>query len=247
MSSDPLGEPELEVLDEKPRQFQLIHLIGVMTALAVLSALFAPALRALKSDQATTALMLLGTQLTVVTAAYFFGMYRRRKALQGSGARLGQSFTGSPITQKLISIFVIAGMLFLSLYILLIAVGNTSGSFKKFPIEAMYLNFLLAAMSVPFLLHIFWKRHLGVVEFFEHGVALTPMKLTPWELVEVQPHQTKQNGIQMTVSRKGKWARKLTIPALVSPELRSYLLRHHSNPDAPSEETPLKKLTLFDP
>lgn len=227
MSTDPLNDPEPEVVNQKPRQFQLIHLLGMITSLGVLSAIFAPAIRALSSKHATIALLVLGSQLAVITGLLFFGNYLRRKSLQGSGARLGQSHTVSSWFQTLINIVVIGSLQFVCLAVVLLSLRKTFGPTEGFIFQLIAPSILLLAFSVPFLLHIFWRRHLGVVEFFEHGIAMSPFKLTPWELVDVQQHETKQNGIQLTVTTKGKYTRNLTVPALVSPALRNYLLKHH--------------------
>ncbi|MFN3150929.1 hypothetical protein [Bremerella sp.] len=246
MSSDPLSEPELEVLNDTASQFHLIHLIGAITALAVLSAIFAPAIRALKSDHATVVLLLIGCQLAVMAGGYFYGSYRRRTALKGSGARLGQSITRSPILQYFINVLMIGGMTAACLSIAYLSFRETSETIKVFPVRLVYNNFIAAFISVPFLLHIFWRRHLGVVEFFEHGIAMTPMKFTPWDLVSVQPNPAKKNGIQLIVTTTGRSPRQYTVPAVVSPELSSYLLKHHAKPDEPEEKPPLKKQMLFD-
>lgn len=244
MNSDPLGEPELEVLDEKASQFQLIHLLGLITALAILSAIFAPLIRALDSDQATLALTLAGVQLAIAMGAYFFCSYRRRMALQRAGARLGQSFRGSPSRQYFISALFIIGALMLCLFIVFSSIRTSNERFDRDFLLAVYHSFVVTSWSVYSLLHITWKRHIGVVEFFGNGVALTPMKFTPWESIDVQPHENQENGILLIVTTSKKTAHVITVPALVSPKLRSYLLKDHSSPDY---RPPLKKRTIFDP
>lgn len=245
MSTDPLGEPELEVLDEKASQFHLIHLMGIITVAGIACALLAPVLRALSSEQVLSAITVATIQLAVVGGGCFGVNYRRHFALRESGKRIGQSFTGSPGRQTLISVIVLSTLLFGCLCFVVISLGEYSPEIKNFPHKLVIESLFVAFISVPFLLHIYWRRHLGVVEFFEHGVALTLTKFTPWESVEVQSDQSKANAIQLIVTTSPKKCSRITVPALVSPELHSYLLKHHSNPDPPREKEPLKKQTLF--
>ncbi|MFN3150928.1 hypothetical protein [Bremerella sp.] len=243
MSSDPLSEPELEVLNDTASQFHLIHMIGAITALAVLSAIFAPLIRALDSEQATTALILVGVQLATATGVFYFGSTWRRRALQGAGTRLGQSFMGSPSRQYLVSTLLIVGALTLCLFVVLSSLRNSKESFQREHLLAIYQSFIVTSLSVFLLLHLTWKRHVGVVEFFEHGVALTPLKLTRWESVDVQPQENQEDTIQLIVTTSRKKTHLITVLVRVSPELRSYLLKHYSSADY---RPPLKKRTLFD-
>ncbi|PQO29122.1 hypothetical protein C5Y96_15320 [Blastopirellula marina] len=247
MSTDPLNEPDLEVLNVTTTQFHLIHLLGLMTALGILAAIFAPAIRALESENATVVQFLVGCQLAVMTGGYFYGSYRRRKGLEGSGARLGQSVTRSPALQYFINTLMIGGMSVACLAIAAMSLRETSETIQVFPVRLVYNNFVAAFISVPFLLHISWRRHVGGVEFFEHGIAMTPMKLTPWDLVTVQPSEKNSDGIELLVTTTGRHPRQYTVAVVVSPALRSYLLKHHSRPDHPDEEAPLKRGMLFDP
>lgn len=225
-------EPNQQLPAGEASQFHLIHLLGVITAFAILSAIFAPALRALSSEQATTAMSLAGIQLVFLSVAYGLGVLRRRTAMQGSGARLGQSFAFSPVVQKGISIFMIGGMLFVCLAILRfllwsIPSHDTNQYVAGYLIVMIYRNFLLTAFSVPFLLHIHWKRHLGVIEFFQNGIALTPFSFIPWESIQVQPDPSKSNGLQLTVTTQRKYKTTHNVKTLVSDELHTYLLQHH--------------------
>ncbi len=236
MSSDPLGEPDREVLGEQPSQFRLIQLLGVMTTIGIVCAIFAPLFRALSTDQATTALILVAIQLGTGTGAFFVLNHRRRQLTRQSGPRLGQSFTGSAELQKLISILVIGTMLAGSLAMVYLSIMQSSDDLGKQPLGMVYVNFVAVMFSVPFLLHIYWRRHLGVIEFFENGVALTPMKFTPWKLVEVHPHAEKENGIQLLVIIPGRYPRQMPIIAQIKTPLRDYLLQNHATPNRPTPQ-----------
>lgn len=243
MSTDPLNEPEREVLVDKSGQFHLIHLLRAMTLVAILAAMIAPALRAMNSEHASAALIVVGIHLAFAAAAYFYCSYRRRKVLQGSGIRLGQSFSGSPTRQKRIDMFFMTAILFACVFVLLASLRVTRENIQYFPWRLNFNGFIYTSVFVYYLLHISWKRHFGAVEFFEHGVAVSPMKFTPWEFVDVQPHGDRANEIQLIVTRTTSKSHVVTVPTLVSPELCSYLLTHHSRPDF---VPPLKKRTIFD-
>ena len=233
MSSDPLAEPQLEILDERPRQFGLIHMMGLMTVLALAFALLAPLFRAMSGRQALYVLTIVLIQIAIVVGSYLWASAKRENLLSIAGRRVGQSNFGMAKSRAFGRFATACGFLFfailqLALVILLLS-WTPDGSFPWYLFISQFQMGLFASHA---LMQLRSGRDFGAIEFFEHGMADATQQFTPWERIVVRPSKLYEHGVNLHIKPTSQYGGATMTTVFVSDPLRQYLLQHHGEEPA---------------
>ena len=227
MSTDPLAEPELELLDERPQQFGLFHLMGLITVLGFAFALLAPLFRALSGHQALYVLIILAIELAVVCGSYVYSSTRRKTLLSQSGRRIGQSNLGKSKTRLSGRLVTALGCLLLAILQLVVSIMLIQVSPDGFPWEMLGSQVQLAFFASNSLMQLRSNRDFGAIEFFENGISLDSFHLVPWTQIIIRPSKLYDHGINVLIQPVKKHFGQTTNTIFVSDELKQYLLKHH--------------------
>jgi len=84
-------KPKLELVDDRPLQFGLVHLVGLTSVLALGFALLAPIFRTLPNYLAAFVLILLLVELSVVVGNWIISASHRQSVLAVVGRRISLS------------------------------------------------------------------------------------------------------------------------------------------------------------
>jgi len=238
MSIDPLSKPELELLDERPRQFGLIHLMGLLTVLAFAFALLAPLFRAMSGRQATSVSIILLIEVAVFAGTYLYSSSQREKVLSVAGRRVGQSNVGMAKSRAFGRIATACGFLFLAalqVAVTFIAIGLSNHAFPWF----MLINQVqMGYFACTALMQLRWDRDVGAIEFFEHGLVMNSFHFTSWERIIVRPCKLYQHGVNLHIQSGTKHMGQTMMVVFVSDPLKQYLLKHHGEETASNEKSP---------
>ncbi|PQO29123.1 hypothetical protein C5Y96_15325 [Blastopirellula marina] len=234
MSTDPASEPELELelelLDERPQQFGLIHLMGLMTVLAFAFALLAPLFRILSGRQVTYIALILVIELFVVGGSYYLASYRRNKLLSVSGRRVGQSNFGMAKSRAFGRLATVCGLLvfaFLQLALVILVICWMPDD--HFPWSMLIVQFQMGHFATNAIMQLRWDRDYGAIEFFENGMADATMQFTPWERIVVRPSKLYEHGVNLHIKPAAKYGGAMMMTIFVSDPLKQYLLKHHGD------------------
>lgn len=235
MSTDPASESELEleIVDERPQQFGLIHLMGLMTVLAFASALLAPLFRILSGRQVTYIALILVIEVFVVGGSYYLASYRRNKLLSVSGRRVGQSNFGMAKSRAFGRLATVCGLLvwaILQLTIVIVFVGWAPND--HFPWSMLIIQAQAGHFATNALMQLRWDRDYGAIEFFENGMADATMQFTPWERIVVRPSKLYEHGVNLHIKPDSKYGGATMMTIFVSDPLKQYLLKHHGEEDS---------------
>lgn len=222
------NDPQLEIVDERPQQFGLIHLMGLLTVLAFAFALLAPLFRMLSGPQATSVLIILLIQLPVVVGSYVLASYRRAKLLSVAGLRVGQSNFGMAKSRRFGQLATAIGFLFFAiLQVVLIVVVTGWMSNGHFPWELLVCQFQTGLFASQAVVQLRSGRDFGTIEFFENGMADAAQQFTPWDRVIVRPSKLYEHGVNLHIQPVTKHAGQTMTTIFVSDPLKQYLLKHH--------------------
>ncbi len=225
-------EPQLELVEERPQQFGLFHLMGLMTVLAFAFALLAPLFRALSGRQVTYLLIILAIEVAVVIGSYVFSSTARRKLLSKSGRRIGQSNLGKTKTRFFGRLATVSAFFLLAIVQVGLAIMLITYTPDKFPWEMLISQIQLGFFASNALMQLRSKRDLGAIEFFENGVSLTPNFLTPWEQIIVRPSKLYDHAVNVHILPLQKHFGQSMMTVFVAEDLKQYLLKHHGDESA---------------
>lgn len=231
MSTDPLSEPDqqLELTDERPQQFGLFHLMGLITALGFAFALLAPLFRAMSGLQALYVLVILGIEIAVVGGSYWYSSSLRQALLSQSGRRIGQSNLGRSQTRFSGRLTTALGCLFLAIVQVVISIMIIQFSPGRFPWEMLGSQVQLAFFASNSLMQLRTNRDFGAIEFFENGISLSANQFLPWKQVIVRPCKRYKHGIKLILLPIQQNFGRSTNTIFVSEPLKQYLLKHHGD------------------
>lgn len=233
MADEP--ELELELLDERPQQFGLIHLMGLMTVLAFASALLAPLFRMMSGRQVTYIALILLIQVVIIGGSYGLTSYRRKKLLSVSGRRVGQSNFGMAKSRALGRLATVCGSLvFAILQLSLVILFIYWMPDDHFPWSMLIVQAQAGHFATHAIMQLRWDRDYGAIEFFENGMADAAMQFTPWERIVVRPSKLYEHGVNLHIKPMAKYGGATMITIFVSDPLKQYLLKHHG--DRPRDE-----------
>ncbi|QDU74481.1 hypothetical protein Pan97_14890 [Bremerella volcania] len=221
------SEPELELLDERPQQFGLIHLMGLMTVLALAFALLAPLFRAMSGRQAIYVLLILLIEAAIVAGSYVYTSSRRQKLLAAAGRRVGQSNFGMAKSRAFGRLATVCGLLFVAIGQVCFTIMAIWMSYDHFPWMLLVSQFQLGVFASNAMMQLRWDRDFGAIEFFENGIADATHQFTPWERIVVRPSKLYEHGVNLHVQSAIKHGGATMMTIFVSDELKQYLLKHH--------------------
>ena len=239
MERDPLiAEDQSPPLDQR-HQFQLIHLLWVMTAVAFFCALAAPLIRAIEPGQHLTFLGLFVVQLAITGATVGYYSVRRVQVIRSIGKRIGIGYPGTIPGKHWPKIISGVTLLAFALFQLTLSVVLTVAMPKEAaPIALAPFYAQLAFFTGSTLTQLFWGRSLGATEFFEKGIVHGAFQLIQWETVTVRKSQFMEDRIVITVkpeliyidgmpTQMATWTTSLQVPD----DLRDYLVQRY--PEGP--------------
>lgn len=241
MTTEPLNEPELEDVDEKPRQFGLIHLMGLMSGLAFLCALAAPLYRMMEPGKQLQFLIAMVMQLIIASATALFFSYRRSETLKQAGKRIGIGYPGKLPGKYGPMIIGSLGLLAFALVQLGIALFVTSAPDAStqplFLVQQVQLSFFAGTA----MMQLVWGRSPGTTEFFENGVVIGSFSLISWEKITLRPSQFDESRIVMVRREKMQSNHQVfshTSTLLVLEPTRSHLLARYGEAAKANEKSP---------
>lgn len=235
MISEPLIEADLKTAEERPQQFGLMELVGLMTAVALLCALLAALLRAISPEHRFNAILIFLIQFVVLGGTVIYCSIRREQVLKVSGKRIGQGYVNAVSSVPWARNIGIGMTLLLATMQLLMMVVMIVISRGGFPWILMVSQIQLGFFAGSMFMQLRWKRDLGASEFFENGVALAPFLFTPWKLIKVRLSKLDDERIVLLFQPPNKFTAGSMTTLLVSEELKEYLLATHGE-DVPSNE-----------
>ncbi|MBA2115752.1 hypothetical protein [Bremerella alba] len=220
-------EPELELVDERPRQFGLIHLLVLIAVLALASALLAPLFRTMTARQAVFALMILLVDMTVVAATFIFCSMLREKVLSVAGRRVGQTNVGMARSRALGRTATACNFFFMAIVYLANLILAILFAKQDFPWIVIISQVQVGIFTTILFLQLWWDRDFGAIEFFENGMAAVSFKYTPWDQIIVRPCKLYENGVNLHIQSGTKHSGATMMTVFVSQPLKQYLLKHH--------------------
>lgn len=231
MSNDPLAEPELELLDERPAQFGLIHLMGLTGGVSLATALLVPGIRALPVDLVAIMLVVLLGGLLFVIGHWMNSAKQRNSVLAIAGRRFSDRNEDkrSPQTTR-------REILAVGVDVLLPQIGVGSlvyllGRSDVWHNDIYWIIVFCEIQVVYFVAHRSvlrrWSLSDDHVEFFENGVVAQSFQFSPWERVVVRPSQLYNDRINLHIESATRYAGPTLKTVFVSPEMKQYLLKHH--------------------
>ena len=225
MTSDP--ELELELLDERPQQFGLFHLMGLMTVLALAFALLAPLFRAMSGRQAIYILTILLIEVVIVAGSYVHTSSRRQKLLAVAGRRVGQSNFGMAKSRAFGRLATVFGLLFIAILQVGFTIVAIWMSYDHFPWMLIVNQIQLGFFASNAVMQLRFDRDFGAIEFFENGISDAAQQYTPWERINVRPSKLYEHGVNLHIQPVNNYGGATMTTIFVSDPLKQYLLKHH--------------------
>jgi len=222
-------EPELELLDERPRQFGLIHLMTLLTVLALAFALLAPLVRSMSSHQAVSVVAILAIEVVVFAGSYFHLSLRRERLLAKAGRRVGQSHFGMAKSRAFGRFATAIGFFFFAIVQVAVSITMIMMANDTFPWFMVISQVQLGIFAGYALMQLRSGRDVGAIEFFEHGIADATQLFTPWDQVVVRPSTLYPHGVNLHIRHTIKQGGATMSTVFVSDELKQYLLKHHGD------------------
>lgn len=230
--SDPLfTDDTLESRDSR-YQFQLLHLLWVMTAIAFFCALAAPLIRAIEPGRHLVFLGMFVMQVAITGATIGYYSVRRVEIIKYLGKRIGIGYPGAIPGKhwpKIVSGTTLLAFALLQLTVAVLVTFSISGEAAPIAMAPFYGQ--LAFFSGSTVTQLFWGRSLGATEFFEKGIVRGAFQMIHWNDITIRKSQFSEDRIVMmikphTILSKGSpqivgaWTTSLQVPH----ELREFLL-----------------------
>lgn len=229
MSSHGFMQPEFEIPDERLQQFGLIHLIGLTTLFALVSALLAPLLRATEGSQVFDVLLVVCLEGVVVCSTFVLSTWQREKVLAVAGRRIGQSNMGRERTRSFGQCMTAGAFLFLAVLQLGFAIASFLSPSSGVPWILLFSQIVLGFCGTKAFLQMLWGRDLGSVEFFENGIVKSASRFTPWEKLTVRPNKQCDYAVNLRLVPPNWNILGTRTTVFVDLRLKVCLLKYYSN------------------
>lgn len=227
-------EVELELLDQRPQQFGLIHLMGLTGGLALASALLVPILRKLPIELVAILLAILLGELSFVIGHWITFATRRKNVLAVAGRRISDGSEDKRNTRpKKLEFMVVIGV-----EVLVAQIGIGSAAYLLGASEAYWVIIMCEIQIALFVAHRIsrrWNCFDDRIVFFEHGIVRQSFEFIPWERVVVRPSQLYDDSANLHIESTTRHTGPTLETVPVSTEMKRYLLKHHGEKELPTQ------------
>lgn len=232
MSTKTSTETELQSIDERPQQFGLWGVFLFLSLAAILCAIFAPLVRTLPTESYLSVGTLILAQIGAIAFSCRRAIGQRQALLEHAGRRLGSGYKHGPFGPGWVKAFAICSIVgffaiqlaFLGFFLFM--------AIPTFDWLMIWNVIMLANMGGNVLLKMRQAPAIGATEIFENGLAYAGCSFMPWQLLRVRLSRKREQAIDITFHPPPRYASDTMVTLYVSDELREYLLKHHSEPEA---------------
>lgn len=218
---------ELELLDQRPQQFGLIHLMGLMTVLALAFALLTPLFRATSGVQNILALVVLMVPILFIAGPCVISAVRRHQILAVAGRRVGKNKIATANSRKTWQAAEAIALLILSITLVAFELWAICFFVDSFPTVMIISQALVGWFASQALMQLRWNRDFGTIEFFENGMVMASFYLIPWEKLTVRQCKLSEQSVNIHFPTEDKYGGSAMLTVAVSDELKHYLMKHH--------------------
>jgi hypothetical protein len=231
--------------EEKPLQFRLLDLFGLMTVVALVAAVAAPVLRSFESEFRNLLFVIAAMQLAIIVTTIVYYAKKRKALCDRSGIRLGVGLSGHaswrywPVVKSVLTgLIVVAGQVAVAFKVAhdLAQHGFVNGPFStlldRLPLSYQtmeifhnvfwLIDLLYFVQLAWFVGYVFsrtrWRVYSNTIEFFQNGISRKGTDLTSWERIEFRPSTFFSDRIVLVVQASD------TIVVQVSSSLRDRIL-----------------------
>lgn len=165
----------------------MIDLFAIVTLAGLVSAMVAPFLREMQTENRNTLFGVAIFQLVVTAGAIAFAVNQRKKLLEKSGRRIGIAYCGEirwrlwPVIKSSIYMILLATA---QLCLALVFATGLIGDVRN-PVVLMNQLQLGCIAGFAFARYL-WRVYPNSMEFFDNGISLHGMTFIPWAQIDLR-------------------------------------------------------------
>jgi len=205
-------------------QFGLIDLFAIVTLAALLSAMAAPHVREMSSENRVWLLVVAGLQFLVTTVSFALAMFQRKQLQMNSGRKMGIAPCGVirwrhwPMVKSILLMLLFATVQLLAA-LMFAQESNRGSSMFNFMLMQMQLCSFAGYAFARFL----WRSYPGTIEVFDNGIAVGGVMFYPWANVDVRTSHLVADRLVVVLRDSSGSASACTKMAQVSDGLREQI------------------------